>query len=443
MPYWDERFRAMAKDYPDVATEQYHIDILTAHFVRHPDRFDVVVASNLFGDILSDLGPAVTGTIGIAPSANLNPEREFPSMFEPVHGSAPDIAGKDIANPIGQIWSGAMMLEHLGAKDAAAAIVDRDRTRARVGREPDPRHGRHRLDDARSARRSPTRSPCIRRRRSVAMAELAFVDTHFHLHDMKHPTLRYGWLEPDAVHGFLPDTDPLKSQHYLIKDYLAEIRFANVPKAIHVQAAVNTPDPVDETAWLQAFADETGYPQGIVAECHLARPDAAEVLDRHLQFPNVRGIRNFGEGRYLVDPAWRRGFAELGAAQPGLLPRHADRTCGRHTRPRASFSRDELCIDHCAIPMARDAAYFRRWQAAIDVMAKSPERIMKVSGLGMGDPLWTVDTIRPYVLAASRRSASTASSLAPTGRSTECSAPTRTSSTPMPRSSPAFRATSR
>jgi tartrate dehydrogenase/decarboxylase/D-malate dehydrogenase len=123
MPFWDERFRAVARDFPDIATEQYHIDILTAHFVRRPSSFDVVVASNLFGDILSDLGPAVTGTIGIAPSANLNPERKFPSMFEPVHGSAPDIAGKNIANPIGQIWSGAMMLEHLGAKDAAHAII--------------------------------------------------------------------------------------------------------------------------------------------------------------------------------------------------------------------------------------------------------------------------------------------------------------------------------
>jgi tartrate dehydrogenase/decarboxylase/D-malate dehydrogenase len=123
MPFWDERFRAVSADYPDIATEQYHIDILTAHFVRRPASFDVVVASNLFGDILSDLGPAVTGTIGIAPSGNLNPERQFPSMFEPVHGSAPDIAGQNIANPIGQIWSGAMMLEHLGAKDAADAIV--------------------------------------------------------------------------------------------------------------------------------------------------------------------------------------------------------------------------------------------------------------------------------------------------------------------------------
>ncbi len=124
MPYWDERFAAIAKDYPDIKTEQYHIDILTAHLVRNPDWFDVIVGSNLFGDILSDLGPATTGTIAIAPGANINPEKDFPSMFEPVHGSAPDIAGKNISNPIGQIWSGAMMLEHLGHAEAAKSIVD-------------------------------------------------------------------------------------------------------------------------------------------------------------------------------------------------------------------------------------------------------------------------------------------------------------------------------
>ncbi|MCL1477123.1 tartrate dehydrogenase [Marinobacter sp. M3C] len=123
MPYWDERVAEMAKAYPAVSVDKYHIDILTALFVLHPDRFDVVVASNLFGDILSDLGPACTGTIGIAPSGNINPERKFPSLFEPVHGSAPDIAGQGIANPVGQIWAGAMMLDHLGHPEAAADIV--------------------------------------------------------------------------------------------------------------------------------------------------------------------------------------------------------------------------------------------------------------------------------------------------------------------------------
>lgn len=123
MPYWDERVAAVGAEFPSVRRDQFHIDILTANFVLHPDWFDVVVASNLFGDILSDLGPACTGTIGIAPSANINPERRYPSLFEPVHGSAPDIAGRGIANPIGQIWCGAMMLEHLGHADAGAAVL--------------------------------------------------------------------------------------------------------------------------------------------------------------------------------------------------------------------------------------------------------------------------------------------------------------------------------
>ncbi|GGN62312.1 MULTISPECIES: tartrate dehydrogenase [Novosphingobium] len=123
MPFWDERFAAIGTEYPDVATDQYHVDILAARFVMSPERFDVVVGSNLFGDILSDLGPGITGTIAVAPSANLNPERRFPSMFEPVHGSAPDIAGQGIANPIGQIWSGAMMLEHLGEAEPAALVM--------------------------------------------------------------------------------------------------------------------------------------------------------------------------------------------------------------------------------------------------------------------------------------------------------------------------------
>ena len=123
MPYWDERVAEMAKTYPGVKVDKFHIDILSAHFVQKPDFFDVVVASNLFGDILSDLGPACTGTIGIAPSANLNPERKFPSLFEPVHGSAPDIAGRAIANPIGQIWCGAMMLDFLGYRAAHDAVL--------------------------------------------------------------------------------------------------------------------------------------------------------------------------------------------------------------------------------------------------------------------------------------------------------------------------------
>jgi len=141
MPYWDERVAEMAKAYPGVQVDKFHIDILTAHFVQRPDFFDVVVASNLFGDILSDLGPACTGTIGIAPSANLNPDRTTPSLFEPVHGSAPDIAGQGIANPIGQIWCGAMMLEFLGHKAAHDAIL------AAIEQVLDPKSGAPRTPD--------------------------------------------------------------------------------------------------------------------------------------------------------------------------------------------------------------------------------------------------------------------------------------------------------
>lgn len=141
MPYWDERVAEMAKQYPGVSLDKFHIDILTAHFVQRPEFFDVVVASNLFGDILSDLGPACTGTIGIAPSANLNPERRFPSLFEPVHGSAPDIAGQGIANPIGQIWCGAMMLDFLGYSQAHDAVL------AAIENALDPKSGAPRTRD--------------------------------------------------------------------------------------------------------------------------------------------------------------------------------------------------------------------------------------------------------------------------------------------------------
>lgn len=124
MPYWDGRVAEMAKQFPGISVQSFHIDNLVAQFVLHPDRFDVVVASNLFGDILSDLGPAIAGTIGVAPSGNIDPTRRFPSLFEPVHGSAPDIAGQGIANPVGQIWAGAMMLDHLGHPEAAKDILD-------------------------------------------------------------------------------------------------------------------------------------------------------------------------------------------------------------------------------------------------------------------------------------------------------------------------------
>ncbi len=230
------------------------------------------------------------------------------------------------------------------------------------------------------------------------MAEIPFVDTHFHLYDMKRPELRYSWLERDAIHGFLGNIDALKAQHYWIDDYIAEIRFSNVRKAVHVQAALGVSDPVNETKWLQTFADATGYPHGIVAECHLADPDAAEVLDRHSGYANVRGIRDFGEGRYLVDTAWRGGFRRLKrhnlVACIDTRIQHFDDLMDLAT----SFPDTMICVDHCAIPEARDEGYFKRWSTAVRALARAENILMKISGLGMMDRRWTIESLRPWVL---------------------------------------------
>jgi predicted TIM-barrel fold metal-dependent hydrolase len=215
---------------------------------------------------------------------------------------------------------------------------------------------------------------------------------------MKRPELRYSWLEPYSIHGFLGNIDAIKAQHYWIEDYIAEIRFANVPKAIHVQAALGIPDPANETKWIQAFADKTGYPHGIVAECHLADPDAAQVLERHMHYANVRGVRDFGNGRYLVDGSWRAGFKHL--------RRHNLVSC-IDTRIQhfddlidlaAAFPDTMICVDHCAIPEARDDNYFKRWSVAMRALARADNVVMKISGLGMMDRLWTIDSLRPWVL---------------------------------------------
>jgi predicted TIM-barrel fold metal-dependent hydrolase len=230
------------------------------------------------------------------------------------------------------------------------------------------------------------------------MTTVPFVDTHFHLHDMKRPELRYLWLERDWVHPLLGDIDPIKSQHYWIEDFMAEIRFSNVSKAIHVQAALGTPDPVDETKWLQGFANEFGYPQGIVAECHFSQPDAESVLERHVQYANVRGIRDFGPGEYLLDPAWRAGF--------GLLSKFNLVSC-IDTRPdraanllnlAVAYPDVPICVEHCAVPERRDADYFRMWRRAIGTLAEAPNITMKISGLGMCDNRWTLDSLRPWIM---------------------------------------------
>ena len=230
------------------------------------------------------------------------------------------------------------------------------------------------------------------------MAHIPFVDTHFHLHDLRHPPLRYVWLDPDAVHPRLGDIGAIKSQHYLIDDFIAESRFSNVPKAIHMQAALGTDDSVEETKWLQSFADRTGYPHGIIAECHLNRADAAVVMEGHLQYRNTRGIRDFGPPGYLSDPSWQAGWQ--------LLARYNLVSCldARFTAfPEivslaASAPLISICVDHCGMPELRTAEYFKLWSAAVGHLATADNVFMKISGLGMFDGRWTIDSIRPWIL---------------------------------------------
>jgi predicted TIM-barrel fold metal-dependent hydrolase len=229
------------------------------------------------------------------------------------------------------------------------------------------------------------------------MAKLPFVDTHVHYWDLRDPILQYDWLAPDWVHPVLGNIDGIKVQRYMAEDFMAETRFQNVSKAIHVQAAIGIADPVDETRWLQAQADANGFPHGIVAHCDLASLDAQEVIERHLEHSNVRGIRDFGQGDYLVDREWQRGYGLL--AELGLVfcldP--TVETMG-HARSLADRYPDVIMsIDHAGYPHERTAAYFDLWRKGMRTAAGAPNVICKISGLGMCDHAWTVESWRPWM----------------------------------------------
>ena len=231
------------------------------------------------------------------------------------------------------------------------------------------------------------------------MHQLSLVDTHFHLHDMKNPSLRYSWLEPEAIHPLLGDIDAIKAQHYWIEDYIAEIRFSNVPKAIHVQAALGILDPVEETRWLQGFADKFGYPHGIVAECHLGEDDAESVLHRHTEFRNVRGIRDLVDANQLSDSDWMRGFSLLSKFN---LVSCIDTTFENFPRIKELAKRNPtipIFIDHCGYPLNNREGYFSDWRAALKDVAEAENVFIKISGIGMFVPDWTQKSIQPWVLA--------------------------------------------
>jgi len=229
------------------------------------------------------------------------------------------------------------------------------------------------------------------------MAELPLVDTHVHFWDLQHPKTHYSWLQPGWIHPILGDIEAMKVPLYGGGQYADDVAGANVTKCVHVQAALGSEDPVDETVWLQEQAEATGWPHAIVADARLAADDLDAVLDRHAEAsPLLRGIRDFGEGDYLRDPAWQRGYAKLGAR--GLV---CDLDCFWENMGKARdlanlHPETVLVLDHAGFPLERTDAYFANWKQGISTLAEAESAVCKISGLGMGDFEWTVESIRPW-----------------------------------------------
>ncbi|GIU92857.1 MAG: hypothetical protein KatS3mg011_1763 [Acidimicrobiia bacterium] len=234
------------------------------------------------------------------------------------------------------------------------------------------------------------------------MSTIPFVDTHVHFWDRPHPTLQWAWLEPDFTHPQLGDIELLKEMaRYTAEEYLEECADANVAKAVHVQAAIGSQDPVEETRWLQAMADATGWPQAIIGDARMQQPDVERTIERHTEYPNFRGIRDFAEGDYLVDPNFHRGYALL---EKYNLVYDLDvvwQNFHKAAAMAAKFPNIPLVVDHAGFPQSRTAEYFYSWRKALNVFANLDNVYIKISGLGMGDHMagrrWTIETIRPWV----------------------------------------------
>jgi predicted TIM-barrel fold metal-dependent hydrolase len=232
------------------------------------------------------------------------------------------------------------------------------------------------------------------------VADLPFVDTHIHFYDLRKTDFVYSWLQPEFVHPIIGDINAIKTLVFDATAFRGESRFANVPKIVHVQAALGAPDPVAETAWLEEMAQATGWPNGIVAHSDLRADEVETELERHLAASQrVRGIRDFGEGDYLNDPAWQRGYSML--ARHGLV---CDLDCvwqdmGKARDVARLHPEVPLVLEHAGFPRSRDDEYFKNWRAGLQTLAEAESASCKISGLGMCDPEWTVDSFRPWVLA--------------------------------------------
>jgi predicted TIM-barrel fold metal-dependent hydrolase len=230
------------------------------------------------------------------------------------------------------------------------------------------------------------------------MTRAPFTDTHVHFYDRSHPSLRWDWLLPEVEDEDLGDFSAIKAQRYVAEDFLAETRFQNLDRVIHVQAAVGSEDPVEETRWLQAAGERTGVPHGIVGFCAFDAPDAADVLRQHKESSRVCGIRDLRYDDYLSDPVWCQNAASL--AELGLVL--CDDPLIDHMPLLAKLAQANpaltVCVDHAGFPRRRDAEYFKQWRSAMEQLARCENTVVKISGLGMGDHAWTVDSLRQWVL---------------------------------------------
>lgn len=230
------------------------------------------------------------------------------------------------------------------------------------------------------------------------MNHIPFVDSHMHFWDLSLGVPEYAWLQPGVPHPALGDIEGLKVRRYATEEYIADTRFNNVIKSVHTQVASSS-DPVEETRWLQSLADQSGFPHGIVAYCDLGADDAESTIERHMEFANVRGIRHGGNDDSFVDPAWRRGYQVL--AKYGLVFTHQ---VGLDRMPKAcdlvgAIPDVTFCVDHAGMPRERTKEYFELWREGMKSLAAFPNTVCKISALGMCDPRWTVDSLRPWVLA--------------------------------------------
>ena len=233
------------------------------------------------------------------------------------------------------------------------------------------------------------------------MDKLEFVDSHVHYYDMQHPELIYGHWQPGVPHPTLGEQiQRLAERNYLAEDYIAETRNANVTKAIHVQAAIGSPDPVTETEWLQEAADRTGFPHAIVAHADLRAPGVEAVLERHCQAPNMRGIRDFSYGDYLVAPNFQRGFALMEKYNLVSSIAVTWREMEKLRDLANAFPNILIVVDHTGLPEERTDEYFASWKGGMEIAAACDNIRWKISGLCMSDQNWTVDSIRRWVLAS-------------------------------------------